>query len=64
MHPEHGALAELGGEEEAEVSVLGVDAHVDDAAPASAVAIPVTLGLMWPKSITYRKFWNTGPSLT
>ena len=41
MHPEHGALAELGGEEEAEVSVLGVDAHVDDAAPAFAVAIPV-----------------------
>ena len=43
MQLEHGALAELGGEEEAEVSVLGVDADVDDAAAALAVAVPVTV---------------------
>ena len=41
MQLEHGRFAELGGEEEAKVPVLGVHADVDDAAPAPAVAVPV-----------------------
>ena len=41
MQLEHGRFAELGGEEEAKVPVLGVHADVDDAAPAFTVAVPV-----------------------
>ena len=57
MQLEHGDLAELGGEEEAEVSVLGVDADVDDAAADLAVAVPVQ---WWSKWIVHRKLKYTG----